>query len=287
MMTRRGFPAFGWPRGLLRTRRVDEGTMGVCRVADSSRLGSRDVARLIRGLVGGAEFHVLDITALSGPLASIARRRPRHQGRGELPELVGGLSGRKIVLDVKDDQSDPSKAVSLVQQAFDIGQKPDLVLPGVTSNETVACCPCWRGARWCRSPRPDRPRSRTRQVPLSFGASFQPTDGPESIGDLPGQAELQDGRHSAPRTDAFGASWFSNSAVAGGQIAEGGVGTYDPTAIDLSRSWASSSRASGVIVAGGFGAPVAAIYAARVKLGLRDPAGADTTIMRQPVEGGG
>jgi len=56
------------------------------------------------GSSGGAEFHVLDITALSGPLASIGT--PETQATKAAVNYLnslGGLSGRKIVLDVKDE----------------------------------------------------------------------------------------------------------------------------------------------------------------------------------------
>ena len=234
------------------------------------------------GSSGGAEFHVLDITALSGPLASIGT--PETQATKAAVNYLnslGGLSGRKIVLDVKDDQSDPSKAVSLVQQALTSGKKPDLVLPGVTSNETVALLPVLARSKVVSIATTGSAEiTNTAKYPLSFGASFQPTDGPESMATyLAKQNYKTVGILRA--NDAFGASWFSNlsKSLAVRSLKAVSV-TYDPTAIDLSPELGKlESEHPDVIVAEGFGAPVAAIYAARVKLGnYAIPLVADTTI---------
>lgn len=53
----------------------------------------------------------------------------------------GGLNGRKVDLTIKDDQSDPTRAVTILQQSLDEGPTPDLVIPGLGSNEAVAMAP--------------------------------------------------------------------------------------------------------------------------------------------------
>ena len=52
----------------------------------------------------------------------------------------GGIDGKKIELVVKDDQSDPTRAVTLLQEEFTKG-KPALVVPGSTSAESLAMAP--------------------------------------------------------------------------------------------------------------------------------------------------
>lgn len=53
----------------------------------------------------------------------------------------GGVNGHKLVLTVKDDQSDPTKAVSLLQDAINSSSPPDDVIPGISSNEGLAMAP--------------------------------------------------------------------------------------------------------------------------------------------------
>lgn len=53
---------------------------------------------------------------------------------------AGGIDGREIELVVKDDQSDPTRGVTLLQEEFTEG-RPDLVVPGSTSAESLAMAP--------------------------------------------------------------------------------------------------------------------------------------------------
>lgn len=53
----------------------------------------------------------------------------------------GGIDGRKIKFTSVDDQSDPTRAVTLVQESISSDGKPDLVIPGVSSNEGIAMAP--------------------------------------------------------------------------------------------------------------------------------------------------
>lgn len=53
---------------------------------------------------------------------------------------AGGIDGKQVELVVKDDQSDPTRGVTLLQEEFTSG-KPDLVVPGSTSAESLAMAP--------------------------------------------------------------------------------------------------------------------------------------------------
>ena len=59
----------------------------------------------------------------------------------------GGLDGRRVVLDIEDDGSDPTQAVSLLQRKVTDGDKPDLVWPGSTSNDRSSRLQ-WTCSRW-------------------------------------------------------------------------------------------------------------------------------------------
>ncbi|GAA0402887.1 ABC transporter substrate-binding protein [Acrocarpospora corrugata] len=53
----------------------------------------------------------------------------------------GGIDGKKIVVETANDQNDPTKAVSLLQQRLAKGTKPDLVYPGSSSAVSLSLLP--------------------------------------------------------------------------------------------------------------------------------------------------
>lgn len=53
----------------------------------------------------------------------------------------GGINGRQIEAEIGDNQSDPTRGVTLVQDAIAADPKPDLVVTGVSSNEALAVAP--------------------------------------------------------------------------------------------------------------------------------------------------
>jgi branched-chain amino acid transport system substrate-binding protein len=53
----------------------------------------------------------------------------------------GGVAGRQVALTVKDDQTDSTKAVTVLQEQLSGSRKPDLVITGVSSNESLAMAP--------------------------------------------------------------------------------------------------------------------------------------------------
>lgn len=231
---------------------------------------------------GSQKFVILDVTALSGPYAVIGA--PEVQATRAAVNYLnsrGGLSGHRIVLDLKDDQGDASTAVSVVQQALSSGSKPNLVLPGVTSNETVALLPLLaRNSVLSIATTGSAEITDTSKYPLSFGASFEPQDGPDSeAAYLAKQGYRTVGVLSAD--DAYGTSWLSfvSHALAAQKLRKVAVG-YSPTSLDLSPEMTKlDSGHPDVILAEGFGAPVGAIFAARAKLANYSiPLVADNTI---------
>ena len=53
----------------------------------------------------------------------------------------GGINGRKVEVAIGDNQSDPTRGVTLVQDAIASDTPPDLVVTGVSSNEALALAP--------------------------------------------------------------------------------------------------------------------------------------------------
>jgi branched-chain amino acid transport system substrate-binding protein len=230
----------------------------------------------------GSAFQILDISALSGPYA--ATGLPETQATRAAVNYIdahGGADGHQLVLTVKDDQGDASTAVSILQQQVASGNKPDMVIPGVTSDETVALLPilardgilsiACTGAEQISTPS---------KYPLSFGGSFRPLDAPNSEATfLKSKGYTNIGVFNAD--DAYGTDWYSNISVA---LKDAGLKftdvSYDPTAIDLSPELGKlEGDHPDAILAEGFGAPVGAIFSARLKLGdLKTPFIADNTI---------
>lgn len=91
---------------------------------------------------GRGDYRVYASLSLSGPLAAIGTaEQDGLKAAAEVLNENGGLDGRRVVLDIADDGSDPTQAVSLLQRKVTGGDKPDLVWPGSTSNVTLALCP--------------------------------------------------------------------------------------------------------------------------------------------------
>ena len=93
-------------------------------------------------------FRILAIMAQSGPLGGY--------GAGELQGVKaavkqindgGGINGKPVKLEVKDDAGDPTKGVSVLQQSLSGSTKPDLVIPGITPLEGQAMVPMLTAAK--------------------------------------------------------------------------------------------------------------------------------------------
>ncbi len=87
-------------------------------------------------------YRVYASLSLSGPLAAIGiAEQDGLKAAAEVLNANGGLDGRRVELDIADDGSDPTQAVSLLQRKLTGDEKPNLVWPGSTSNVTLALCP--------------------------------------------------------------------------------------------------------------------------------------------------
>jgi branched-chain amino acid transport system substrate-binding protein len=227
-------------------------------------------------------FRILDITAQTGALAALGT--PELQATKAAVNYLnstGGIDGHHIDLEVKDDLSDPSHAVSILQDAINSGTKPDLVLPGVTSNETIALLPVLANNQIMSIATTGAAEiTDTSKYPLSFGASFRPQDGPDAM------AAYLGGKHYSTigvlhADDAYGESWWQNMSHSLTAHSLHAVDvSYDPSKIDLTAELSRlHAQHPDVVVAEAFGSPAGAVYAARAKLGYqKTPFVADITI---------
>ena len=106
-------------------------------------------ALLVSGCGGATEssaesstFRILLVAAQTGPLAALGEPfLTGLQVAADELNAKGGVLGREVRIKVLDPQSDPTKAVSLLQQELAGGDKPDLVYDGTVSAETLAMLP--------------------------------------------------------------------------------------------------------------------------------------------------
>lgn len=88
------------------------------------------------------DVSVLFVAGKSGPTATIVK--DVTQGlEAAIAEVNsnGGIDGRDLKLEVLDTGGDPTRAVSELQRRLSQGSKPDLVIPGVSSVESLALTP--------------------------------------------------------------------------------------------------------------------------------------------------
>ncbi|MCW2672656.1 MAG: transporter substrate-binding protein [Frankiales bacterium] len=92
-------------------------------------------------------YRVLFIGGLSGPLSSVgAAVVDGLNAAASDINNKGGINGRKIEVTAKDDNATATTGVTLLQSALS-GTKPDLVLPGYTSDEGLAMLPILTAAK--------------------------------------------------------------------------------------------------------------------------------------------
>jgi len=87
-------------------------------------------------------FAVVYIGGITGALASLSGIEVQglEIAVDELND-AGGILGRTVTLEVIDDKSDPTEAVSVLQKRLTSGTKPDLIRAGLSSSEALAMIP--------------------------------------------------------------------------------------------------------------------------------------------------
>lgn len=90
----------------------------------------------------GKDYHLLAVLPTSGPIASVGNLTVAAlQVAAEQINATGGIKGSKMVVDVADDQGDPTRSVSVLQERLRGDTPPDAVYAGATSNATLAMLP--------------------------------------------------------------------------------------------------------------------------------------------------
>lgn len=232
-----------------------------------------------------APYRMLFVGPLSGPAASVGEAQTRGIKAGiEAVNASGGINGRDVELVTQDDGGDPTKAITLLQQEMS-KKKPDLVIPGVSSDVGLSMLPLLTERKiLAMGGLTADAVNDTEKYPYFFSA---------------GQTLLSQGRVLAQYLVEEGHTKVaflrpdSALGISGLRVFElGAEGTdldvtdykYDLTSVDLSDVVARvAADEPDVIVANGYGAPVGYFLQARQKLKLDIPSVGDLTTCSQDI----
>src|SRR6185437_11462438 len=191
----------------------------------------------------------------------------------------GGVLGRKLHFEVKDDAGDPTKAVSLLHDAIDGGHTPDLLVDGTTSAESLAMAPLVKSNHILAS------------SAATGLANVQP-NGPEDVSGHPTKFATSpslDALSQAAVTylkgknyskvavlsanDAYGQLWsgaYSKAIKAAGMTVTA-TKSFDPTVLDVTpQLQALQASKPEVLLAEAYGAATGYVLTSREKLGWTD-----------------
>jgi len=91
---------------------------------------------------GNDPYRVFAVEPLSGPFSLFGKACAEALRETEkIVNADGGFDGRPMELVVKDDKGEGTEALTLLQEEINSGNKPDLVIPGTTSDEAVPLLP--------------------------------------------------------------------------------------------------------------------------------------------------
>src|SRR5271169_1229126 len=110
--------------------------------AGASSAGASSASPASPGSSSGGTYNVFAVEALSGPDAAYGQAAgDAVKAAVDVINNSGGVLGHKVVLTMKDDTGDPTQAVTLLEAELAGPTKPDLVVPGLFSTETVPLVP--------------------------------------------------------------------------------------------------------------------------------------------------
>lgn len=219
-----------------------------------------------------ADYKILMITANSGPYQIYGTQtKDAMTVEANYVNASGGINGRKVVLEVVDDQGDPTKAVSLLQSKLSGGDKPDAVFAGTTSNEALALLPILTRSKIFNI---GVTGDETMNDPAKFPYTFRVNSPYSAYTPLIASAVKDKGYQKVGVLYANDALGTSSSSAINKAFSNAGVkavnATFDGTSLDLSAPLAQLKSAGVDAVVFGAAAPqtAAGILQARAKAGL-------------------
>jgi branched-chain amino acid transport system substrate-binding protein len=246
-------------------------TLSACGSSDSSS-----------GDTQASTYQVVLVAAQSGPLAvnGTSYLRGLDVAAAEL-NAQGGVLGKKVVVTALDSQGDATTAVSVLRDRLAKGPKPDLVIDGTISDETVALLPILTQAKVLSCGVTLTSKANQPSVyPYSFHVANHATDqaaamavklkaaGYKKIG-LFQQNDANGQTSQKGYQDALAAAGLSTVTQ-----------TYDPTALDMTaplQSLAAQHPDAIVVTANGPASPY--VLQSRLKAGITIPTFLDTSVI--------
>jgi branched-chain amino acid transport system substrate-binding protein len=235
-------------------------------------------------------FKVLMVQDLSGPLASLGQAEVRGmQASAAIVNARGGIFGRRVRVDAVDDQSDPTKAASLLIDRISSGNVPDFVQGGTGSNETLAMLPILtehkilyfgqNGATQINDPA---------RYPYAFSLALLPN----VMGAVLARHLTLQGFHKVGIMVSNTASGQSQMPDIEAAINNAGISTtaqsFDPTSLDMSPQLDAlkAQNPDALVTVNAFGRAALTLLQSRQKLGWMIPTVGDTALAAQDLVGG-
>lgn len=225
----------------------------------------------------GTEDEPLQVLIISGETGALsvnseAMRLGVDAAVASLNE-AGGLLGREVEVTTLDDQSDPTRAVTLLQEYVADNGKPDFVAAGQTSNEALALAPLLTrdaiiGMSSISSPTLDDPE----KFPYFFSTAVKQADVTAAAATFLADQGDVDHVGLVITNDALrDAVEPALQAALDAEQIELTVHAFDPEAIDVSSAF-TEARAAGAdwIYTDAIGTVVPRLFEGRIKAGAED-----------------
>lgn len=223
---------------------------------------------------GTGPISVLAILPMSGSLATTgANNQEALKAAIATVNAAGGVKGRMLTLDVQDDKGDGAQAATLLRAAVSSGKKPDILVDGGTTNESLAMAPVVQQEHIFTV------ASSSGILFTDANVSHNPTKFttspslPALAGEMAKYLKSKSYNKIAmlSATDGYGSAWKTEytQAIKAAGITIAASETFDTTALDMT-SQMQTLQAShpDAIVVEAFGAPIGYILKDRDKLGM-------------------
>jgi branched-chain amino acid transport system substrate-binding protein len=216
-----------------------------------------------------SDYELLYVSGISGLLSPSAKAFERGmKAHVEYINENGGIHGRQLNLTVEDNQSDPTRGVTIVQEALTSDKRPDVVFPGVSSNEALAVAPLLTREKIPHIVSASTPKlDDVEEYPYVFSYAGKQADYVAGVREFIAQEGGGDRIALAVPNDALGdAAAMSFEAVFADMETE--VSYFDPEAVDFTPTYQKliASKPDWIMMEGA-GAQVPIMLASRVKAG--------------------
>jgi branched-chain amino acid transport system substrate-binding protein len=215
------------------------------------------------------DYELLYVSGISGLLSPSAKAFERGMNAHvDFLNEEGGINGRQLNLTVEDNQSDPTRGVTVVQQALTSDRHPEVVFPGVSSNEALAVAPLLTREKIPHIVSASTPKlDDVNQYPYTFSYAGKQADYVAGVREFVAQEGGGDRIALAVPNDALGeAAAMSFEEVFADSETE--VSYFDPEAVDFTPTYQKliASRPDWIMMEGA-GGQVPIMLASRVKAG--------------------